>query len=231
MIVKIKEMAEYEKPRERLINYGVKNLSNNELISIILKCGTKNISSKDLADEILKQYKSIENLKDIKISSLNKIKGIGTVKACQLLASIELGRRVYYVKNIGSVIVNSTTSVFETYKSEFDNINQEKFCALYLDTKKNVISFKTLFKGTLDKSIVHPREVFKEAILLSASAIIVMHNHPSGDVTPSKQDIEITNSLIYTGNMLGIKLVDHIIFGKDRFYSFYENIHNTKISS
>ena len=111
------------------------------------------------------------------------------------------------------------------------NINQEKFCALYLDTKKNVISFKTLFKGTLDKSIVHPREVFKEAILLSASAIIVMHNHPSGDVTPSKQDIEITNSLIYTGNMLGIKLVDHIIFGKDRFYSFYENMHNTKISS
>lgn len=216
-------MAEFEKPRERLINYGVKNLSNNELISIILKCGTKNISSKDLADKILKEAKSIENLKDIKINTLNKIKGIGTVKACQLLASIELGRRVYYVKNIGNIVINSTTSVFETYKSEFNNTNQEKFCALYLDTKKNVISFKTLFKGTLDKSIVHPREVFREAILLSASAVIVMHNHPSGDVTPSNQDIEITNSLIYAGNMLGIKLVDHVIFGKDKFYSFYEN--------
>lgn len=219
-------MAEFEKPRERLINYGVKNLSNNELISIILKCGTKNISSKDLADKILKEAKCIENLKDIKINTLNKIKGIGTVKACQLLAAIELGRRVYYVKNIGNIVINSTTSVFETYRSEFDNINQEKFCALYLDTKKNVISFKTLFKGTLDKSIVHPREVFREAILLSAAGVIVMHNHPSGDVTPSNEDIEITNSLIYSGNMLGIKLVDHIIFGKDKYYSFFENMNN-----
>ena len=224
-------MAELEKPRERLINYGVKNLSNNELISIILKCGTRNISSKDLADEILKESKSIENLKDIKISTLNKIKGIGTVKACQLLASIELGRRVYYVKNIGNIIINSTTTVFETYKSEFVDSKQEKFCALYLDTKKNVISFKVLFKGTLDKSIVHPREVFKEAILLSASGVIVMHNHPSGDVTPSKEDIEVTNSLIYTGNMLGIKLVDHIIFGKNKYYSFFESMNNNKISS
>ena len=231
MIVKIKEMAEFEKPRERLINYGVKNLSNNELVSIILKCGTRNISSKDLADEILKNAGSIENLKDIKISTLNKIKGIGTVKACQLLAAIELGRRVYYVKNIGNIIINSTTSVFETYKSEFVNSSQEKFCALYLDTKKNVISFKTLFKGTLDKSIVHPREVFREAILLSASGIIVMHNHPSGDVTPSNEDIEVTNSLIYTGNIMGIKLVDHIIFGKDKYYSFFENMNNNKISS
>ena len=224
-------MAEFEKPRERLINYGVKNLSNNELISIILKCGTRNISSKDLADKVLKESGSIENLKDIKISTLNKIKGIGTVKACQLLASIELGRRVYYVKNIGSIVINSTTSVFETYRCEFDNLNQEKFCALYLDTKKNVISFKTLFKGTLDKSVVHPREVFREAILLSAAGVIVMHNHPSGDVTPSTEDIEITNSLIYAGNMIGIKLVDHIIFGKEKFYSFYENMNNAKISS
>ena len=224
-------MAEYEKPRERLINYGVKNLSNNELISIILKCGTKNISSKDLADKILKESGSIEKLKDIKINSLNRIKGIGTVKACQLLASIELGRRVYYVKNIGKVVINSTTSVFETYKCKFDSVNQEKFCALYLDTKKNVISFKTLFKGTLDKSIVHPREVFREAILLSAAGVIVMHNHPSGDVTPSTEDIGITNSLIYAGNMLGIKLIDHIIFGKEKFYSFYENMNNRKISS
>ena len=216
-------MAELEKPRERLINYGVRNLSNNELISIILKCGTKDISSKDLADQILKEAKSIENLKDIKINTLNKIKGIGTVKACQLIASIELGRRVHYVKNIGKVIINSTTSVFETYKSEFIDSKQERFCALYLDTKKNVISFKTLFIGTLDKSIVRPSEVFREAILLSASGVIVMHNHPSGDVAPSQEDIEITNSLIYIGNMMGIKLVDHIIFGKDKYYSFFEN--------
>ena len=221
-------MAKCEKPRERLMNLGVEKLSNEELISIILKCGTRNISSKELASLILKEAKSIENLKDLKISTLSKIKGIGKVKSCQLLASIELGRRVYYVKNKDSIQVNSTSIVYEMFKSEFDNSMQEKFCALYLDTKKNIISFNTIFKGTLDNSVIHPREVFKEAILLSAAAVIVMHNHPSGDPTPSLNDIDATNSLIYAGNMIGIKLVDHIIFGKGKYYSFFENTNKNK---
>ncbi len=221
-------MAEYEKPRERLLSLGVESLSNEELISIILKCGTKNINSKELASLILKEAKCVENLKDLKINTLSKIKGIGVVKSCQLLASIELGRRVYYVKNKNNIQVNSTLLVYETFRSEFDNSMQEKFCALYLDTKKSIISFKTIFKGTLDNSIVHPREVFREAILLSAAGVIVMHNHPSGDVTPSINDVETTNSLIYAGNMIGIKLVDHIIFGKEKYYSFFENMNKNK---
>ena len=226
--MKILDMAKCEKPRERLVNFGVENLSNEELISIILKCGTKNISSKELASLILKESNGIENLKDLKINSLSKIKGIGVVKSCQLLASIELGRRVYYVKNKNNVQINSTEIVYETFKSEFDNSNQEKFCALYLDTKKNIISFKTIFKGTLDNTVVHPREVFREAILLSSAGVIVMHNHPSGDSTPSINDIDTTNSLIYTGDMIGIKLVDHIIFGNGNYYSFFENMNKNK---
>ena len=222
------EMAKYEKPRERLISLGVENLSNEELISILLKCGTKNYSSKELASLILKKAECIENLKDLKINTLSKIKGIGAVKSCQLLAAIELGRRVYYVKNKNSIQINSTSIVYETFKSEFDNSMQEKFCALYLDTKKKIISFKTIFKGTLDNSIVHPREVFREAILLSAAGVIVMHNHPSGDVTPSTNDIDVTNRLVYSGNMVGIKLVDHIIFGKNKYYSFFENMNKNK---
>lgn len=221
-------MAELEKPRERLINYGVEHLSNEELISIILKCGTKDMNSKELASLILKKYGSVENLRDLKINTLNKIKGMGYAKSCELIASIELGRRVYYVKNKNNIQISTSISVYETFRSEFDNLKQEKFCALYLDTKKNIISFKTIFKGTLDNSVVHPREVFREAILLSAAGVIVMHNHPSGDTTPSVNDIEITNSLIYAGNMIGIKLVDHIIFGKDKFYSFFENMNNIK---
>ncbi len=221
-------MAELEKPRERLINYGVEYLSNEELISIILKCGTKDMNSKELASLILKNYGSVENLRDLKINALNKIKGMGYAKSCELIASIELGRRVYYVKNRSNVQISTSTSVYETFRSEFDDLKQEKFCALYLDTKKNIISFKTLFKGTLDNSVVHPREVFREAILLSAAGVIVMHNHPSGDVTPSVNDIEITNSLIYAGDMIGIKLVDHVIFGKNKFYSFFENMNNIK---
>lgn len=221
-------MAKYEKPRERLISFGAKKLSNEELISIILKCGTKNISSKELANLILKEAECIENLKDIKINTLSKIKGIGVVKSCQLLAAIELGRRVYYVKDKNNVKINSTSIVYNTFRSEFDNSMQEKFCALYLDTKKNIISFKTIFKGTLDNSIVHPREVFREAILLSAAGVIVMHNHPSGDETPSVNDIETTNNLIYCGKMIGIKLVDHIIFGKNKYYSFFESMNKNK---
>ena len=226
--MKILEMAKCEKPRERLISFGAQQLSNEELISIILKCGTRNISSKELANLILKEAKSIENLKDLKINTLSKIKGIGVVKSCQLLASIELGRRVYYVKSRNNIQISSTKVVYEMFKSEFDNSMQEKFCALYLDTKKNIISFNTVFKGTLDNSVIHPREVFREAILLSAAAVIVMHNHPSGDPTPSLNDIDATNRLIYAGDMIGIKLVDHIIFGKEKYYSFFENMNNNK---
>lgn len=224
----IKEMQHYEKPRERLMNYGVESLSNEELLAIILKCGTKNISSKELASKILKEANGIENLKDVGIRKLSNIKGIGTVKSCQVLASLELGKRVYYVKNKNNVKMNSTTEIFNTYKSEFDSVKQEKFCALYLDTKKNIIKFKTLFKGTLDKSTVHPREIFKEALLLSAASVIVMHNHPSGEASPSIEDIEITNTLISSGEMIGIKLIDHVIFGNNSYYSFYENMNKNK---
>lgn len=220
--MKIKEMLEMESPRERLMSYGAEKLSNEELLAIILKCGTKNINSKELSMIILKQAGGIDNLKDFSINSLSKIKGIGNAKACQILASLELGRRAYYVKNRVGMKIDNSSHAYEIYKSEFDNLKQEKFCALYLDTKKNVIKFMTLFKGTLDKSLVHPREVFKEALLLSSSSIIVMHNHPSGDVRPSIEDIEITNSLIKTGEVMGIKLLDHIIFGNNKYYSFYE---------
>lgn len=226
--MKIKEMLETEKPRERLINYGVENLSNEELLAIILKCGTKNINSKELSMTILKEINGIENLKEINVHLLSKIKGMGMAKSCQVLASVELGKRAYYVKNKNKIKINSTTDLYNLYRSEFDSLKQEKFCALYLDTKKNVLKFITLFKGTLDKSTIHPREIYKEALLLSAASIIVMHNHPSGDITPSIEDINITNALIQTGEVMGIKLVDHIIFGSNTYYSFYETMNKNK---
>ncbi len=226
--MKIKQMQEYERPRERLESYGVEYLSNEELIAIILKCGTKNISSKELGSIIIKEMNGIENLKDASINKLSKIKGIGKVKAIQLISAIELGRRVHYIKNKNHIKINSSSEAYEKYKSEFSALKQEKFSALYLDTKKNVIKFKTLFKGTLDKTTVHPREVFKEALLVSASAVICMHNHPSGDTTPSIEDVEITNSLISSGDMLGIKLLDHMIFGINKYYSFYESMNKSK---
>lgn len=226
--MKIKQIDENERPRERLISFGVDNLSNEELIAIILKCGTKNISAKDLGNIIIKEINGIENMRDASINKLIGIKGIGKAKAAQLLAAIELGKRVYFVKNKNNIKVISTTEIYEFFKIEFINIKYEKFCVLFLDTKKNIIDFKTVFKGTLDRSVVHPREIFKEAILLSAASIICMHNHPSGDVNPSVEDIEITNILTSGGKLVGINLLDHIIFGNNKYYSFYEEINKKK---
>ena len=224
----IKELSQEERPRERLLKYGVNNLSNEELISIILKTGTKSISVKELASNVLKELNNINSLQDITINKLTNIKGIGIVKAIELIAAIELGKRVYYLKDNKDIILNSSTKVFEYFKDILMYEKQENFIAVYLDSKSRLISYKLLFKGTLNTSCVHPREIFKYAYLESAYSIIVIHNHPSGEVDPSIPDIELTNSLFSIGKTMGISVVDHIIIGKTKYYSFYENMHNLK---
>ena len=221
----IKDIIKSERPRERLLEVGEKSLSNEELLSIILKTGTKNISVKDLSRKILNEIKDISNLKDMTYNKLIKIKGIGTVKAIEILASLELGRRVYYRNVKQKVKLNNTTLVFEQFKNLFINETQENFYALYLNTKTELISYKLLFKGTINTSVVHPREIFKYAFLESASSIIVIHNHPSNNTTPSKEDLELTNKLFEIGNIMAIPVIDHIIIGIDNYYSFYENMH------
>lgn len=221
----IKDIIKSERPRERLLEVGEKSLSNEELLSIILKTGTKNISVKDLSRKILNEIKDISNLKDMTYNKLIKIKGIGTVKAIEILASLELGRRVYYRNVKQKIKLNNTTLVFEHFKNLFIDETQENFYALYLNTKTELISYKLLFKGTINTSVVHPREIFKYAFLESASSIIVIHNHPSNNTTPSKEDIELTNKLFEIGNIMAIPVIDHIIIGIDNYYSFYENMH------
>lgn len=221
----IKDIIKSERPRERLLQVGEKALSNEELLSIILKTGTKNISVKDLSREILNEIKEIESLKDITYNKLIKIKGIGNVKAIELLASLELGRRVYHNNIKQKIKLNNTTLIFDTFKDIFINEMQENFYAIYLNTKMELISYKLLFKGTINTSVVHPREIYKYAFLESAHSIIVLHNHPSNNTFPSKEDIELTNKLFEIGAIMGIPLLDHIIIGKDNYYSFYENMH------
>ncbi len=218
----IKDILDEERPRERLIKYGKENISNEELLSIIIKTGTKNYSVKSLAQIILNKYKSIENLRSATINSLTEIKGIGKVKAIELVASLELGKRVYYNISRQSVILNNSTKVYDYFKNLFYNELQENFYAIYLDSKSKLITYKLLFKGTLNTSCVHPREVFKYAFLESAYSIIVMHNHPSGNSDPSNVDVELTNSLFNIGKIMAINVVDHIIFGNNEYYSFYE---------
>ena len=224
MSIKMKDIPVKERPRESLIKEGVEKLSNEELLSILIGNGTKGVSAKDLSLKVLDKIKNIGNANLLNYRSLLEIKGLGVAKACSLLAAFELGKRVNIENNsLNSEVINNSSAVFNYFKNIFLNKKQEYFYCLYLDSKKHVISNKLLFMGTLNRSIVHPREVFKEAYLLSASSIICVHNHPSGNVEPSKDDIDITNQLSSIGYIMGIKLVDHLIIGSNTYYSFLEN--------
>lgn len=224
MIYKMKEMPKEERPRERMLAYGGESLSDSELLAIILKTGTKDSSVKDIAIEILNSIHEVQDLKDITIQNLINIKGIGQIKAIELLASIELGKRIFLAaKKEEKVKLNNPSSIYKSSKYLFYDKKQEYFYCLYFDNKQRLIERKLLFMGTINQSIVHPREVFKEAYLLSASSIVCMHNHPSGDVTPSREDIELTKSLVKIGQIANIPVVDHIVVSNEKYYSFYEN--------
>lgn len=220
--MKIKDLPTYEKPRERLLEYGVENLSNVDLISIILRSGVKDISVKDVSINILNQIDSINDLSNLGIRELSNIKGVGEVKALTLLASIELGKRVAIKEIKPNMKLSNKEMVHEVFKKYFINEYQEKFLAIFLDHKKCLISHKIIFIGTNNKSIAHPREVFMEAIKCGASGVIVMHNHPSGNVLPSVDDTKTTERLIQSGYMLGIPLIDHIITNGKEYYSYYD---------
>jgi len=219
----IKDIKVEDRPRERLINYGPESLSNEELLAILLKTGTKSKSVKTLALEILNLVDSLSDLKDITINRLSSIKGIGQVKAIELIACVELGKRIYLDKKKNKCKFSSPLDIYVNSKSLFLDKEQEHFYCLYLNNKNELIERKLLFMGTVNRSVVHPREVFKYAYLSSASAIICMHNHPSGDVNPSKEDIMFTKALVETGRVQGIPVLDHIIVGGDNYYSFSDN--------
>lgn len=222
----IKEMAELEKPRERLLNNGKENLSNEEIIAIVLRTGTKEISSKMLATKILSKFKNISELRNANISNLTTIKGMGKIKSIELIAAIELGKRVYEtVPNIYKKYEN-VNKIYEGFKDLIKDEKQENFYALYFDTKQNLIKYKLLFKGTLNVTTVHPRDIYKEAFLLNAASFIIIHNHPSGDPLPSKPDVDLTNQINTISKIMGINFLDHIIIGQDKYFSFYEESRN-----
>ena len=218
----IKDLPECEKPRERMLEYGVENLSNVDLLSIILRNGVKDISVKEVAINILNNVESINDLSSLGVRELSNIKGVGPVKAITLLASIELGKRVSIKEAKANMSLSNKEKIHEVFKKFFINENQEKFLAIFLDNKKCLINYKILFIGTNNASIAHPREVFMEAIKANASAVVVMHNHPSGNVLPSEEDKNITEKLVQSGHMLGITLLDHIITNGEEYYSFYD---------
>lgn len=221
--MKIKDLPEMERPRERLLLCGVESLSLEELLAIIIKTGTKKHSSKHLAEEILSIY-GIDGLKDISVNGLCQIEGIGKVKAIEIISAIELGKRIVGNNKLKQkYLLKTSKEIYEFNKYLFTDKKQECFYCLYFNNKQELIERKLLFMGTINRSVVHPREVFKEAYLCSASSIVCMHNHPSGDIRPSLEDKKITNALIEIGRINGIPVVDHIIFGDTSYYSFYDD--------
>ena len=222
MKYKMKELPFMERPRERLKSVGVNHLTDKEILAILLKTGTKNKNVNELSLEVLRKY-CLEDLKDITISSLTKINGIGEVKALELLAAIELGKRIFLRDSKKFIKLDCAEKIWEFSKYLFYGLKQEYFYCYYFNHKQELIHKKLIFMGTINSAITHTREVFKEAYLVSASSIVCLHNHPSNDTTPSQADILFTERLMKTGEIQGIPVLDHIIVGEDCYYSFYEH--------
>ncbi|MFZ5352952.1 MAG: RadC family protein [Bacillota bacterium] len=218
----IKEIPLNERPRERLLKNGAEILSNAELLAILIRTGTKNESALALSYRIMNQNQGIRFLTDCSVQELSKIKGIGTAKASQLKAAIELGRRLACSSSGNEIFIRSPQEAAIVLMEDMRYLKKEYMKALLLNTKCGLISIEDISVGNLNSSIVHPREVFIPAIKKSSASIILAHNHPSGDPTPSKEDINITKRIAEAGKIIGIELVDHLIIGDGKYISLKE---------
>lgn len=217
----IKEMNDDERPRERFKKYGVEALSNTELLSILMRCGTKSKSVMEVSSDLLKIY-NMNDFSNINYNVLKDIKGIGEVKAMTLISAIEFGKRVLNKVDLNKQI-RCSNDVYELVKSDLENELQEKLLVIFLNTRKYVIDKKIIFIGTVNSSVVHARDVFREAVKCNAVSLILVHNHPAGSIKPSYQDMEMTNKFISIGKLMDIDVIDHLIIGKNSYYSFLES--------
>jgi DNA repair protein RadC len=218
----IRDFPQDERPRERFITHGPQSLSNHELVAILLRTGTNQESVLQLSNRLLTHFEGLRLLKAASLEEITSIKGIGKAKAIQVLAAVEIGRRIANLAYDDRYVIRSPEDGAKYVMNDMRFLTQEHFVCLYLNTKNQVIHKQTIFIGSLNASIVHPREVFKEALKRSAASIICLHNHPSGDPAPSREDIEVTKRLVECGKIIGIELLDHLIIGENKFVSLKE---------
>ena len=218
----IRDFPSSERPRERFLRDGPQSLSNQEIIALLLRTGTKNESVLQLSERLLTYFDGLRLLKDASIEEMTSIHGIGEAKAIQLLAAVEIGRRIGNLRYPERYVIRSPEDCANYCMNDMRFLTQEHFVCVYLNTKNQVLHKQTIFIGSLNASIVHPREVFKEAFRRSAASIICLHNHPSGDPTPSKEDIDVTKRLLECGRMIGIDVLDHLIIGEKKYISLKE---------
>ncbi len=221
--LKIKDIPKKERPKEKLLSYGADTLNNSELLAIILRTGTKGENVLQLSNRLLSKFQGLDGILEASLDDITSIKGIKEGKASQILALAELFKRFRTFKSADRDIkIMSLNDLAMLINGEMSLLKQEILKVIFLNTKNIVIGTKDVFKGSLNTSIVHPREIFKEAVNKSSAKIIISHNHPSGDPTPSKEDINITLRIKECGEIMGIQLLDHIIIGKNGFISLKE---------
>ncbi|MCI6693462.1 MULTISPECIES: RadC family protein [unclassified Clostridium] len=221
--IKVIDIPQEERPVEKLLISGPETLTNAELLAVILRTGTRGENIISLSTRIISEFNGLDGLLDAGINEITSIKGIKNIKASQILAVGELVKRINVLSLIKiEKVISSPNDIASLIMKEMSFLKQEVLKLIMLDTKNNIIGIKDVFKGSLNTSIVHPREIFKEAIKKSSSSIIICHNHPSGDPTPSKEDINITIRLKECSKIIGIDLLDHLIVGKNQYVSLKE---------
>lgn len=217
---RIKDWPAHERPRERLINHGADALSDAELLGIILRVGNQQQSAMELARSLLIKLGGLRGLDQKSIADLCAVHGIGTAKAAQIKAALELAKRLVEQKWSCKQLLNSSEEVYKYMHLRMRDLTQEEFRALYLTVRNEVIDEETLFVGSLTESVVSPRELIRTAAKLAAANVIIMHNHPSGNPSPSQEDRRVTEKFVNACRYADINVLDHIIFGKDSFFSF-----------
>lgn len=212
--LRIKDLPDAERPRERLLIHGADALRNAELVAILLRTGMKGVSAIQIAEQLLQKFHSLENLAKASLDDIRKIKGIGRDKAIALKSAFTLARRMAQELQRDMPLLDNPNTIADLLREDNRMYEVENFQVVLLNTRRRLIRVEQISQGTLDTILVHPREVFKTAIAAGAAAIVLAHNHPSGDPSPSEADIKVTRDLIRAGQLLKIEVLDHIILGR-----------------
>lgn len=220
--LKMHDMPNENRPRERMIMYGAEVLSDIELLAILIRSGTKKEGVMGLSQRLLSEFGGLHSLFQTSITRLHKVPGLGPAKICILAACFELSKRLAAKQRVEKPVLSSPDEVANYFLPHLRYLKQEHLKTVYLDLKNRLLEHHTISIGTLDRSIVHPRDIFRHAIDLPCAAIILIHNHPTGDPTPSKEDVAVTKRIIKAGEIMGLPLLDHIIFGDGNYVSLKE---------
>jgi DNA repair protein RadC len=219
----MKAVAPYERPREKLARVGAAGLGDNELLALVLGTGSTGSDALELANRLLQAVSGLHGLVRADFGELRRVRGVGTARGAQIVAALELGRRTLLRRGIERPRLSTPMELARHLLPQYGALPVEHFGIVMLDTKHRVLRVKIVSIGSLDTTVVHPREVFREAAAASASAIVLFHNHPSGDPTPSRDDLVLTSRMVRAGEVMGIDVVDHLILADQRYYSLVES--------